>query len=106
MLLFLHNVPDNLNQTVLHHNVLQLPLKVILLTLHLIAEEMIFNLVVGPIWVHFGDLGPLSAQYPDAQEQHPLLQAAEPPPVDAGVEIVDPSLAALLPLLMPHFGTY
>ena len=57
---------------------------------------MILDRVVRAAFEHFGDFGPLIVHYAVHQEQYPLFLLVPVAFLDAGVEVVVPSLAALL----------
>lgn len=57
---------------------------------------MIFDGVIGPTWQHLGHLGPLVPVGSVRQEKNPFFMWHPLHLQDAGVEVIMPSLAALL----------
>lgn len=63
---------------------------------------MILYRVVSPAFEHLGDFSPFVLDLPVHQEQDPLLLLAPPTLFDFGVQVVVPSLAALLTDALRH----
>ena len=57
---------------------------------------MVLDGVVGPAFQHFGDLSPLVGHLPVHHEQDPLFLFGPVHFLDFGIEVVVPSLSALL----------